>query len=53
MTFLRIFALVAVARLMIAGLETLFGEPATRNFLVAFLIYVSCYILYQRWRERA
>ena len=45
--------MVVVARLTIEGLEILFGEPATRNFLVAFLIFATGHILVQLWRKRS
>ena len=48
MTFLRILALVYVARLTILGLEALFGEPYTRVLLLG----IVCTVIWQHWRER-
>ena len=52
MTFLRILALVYVARLTIVGLESLFGEPYTMVLLLGILCAVTWQLLYQRWRRR-
>ena len=48
MTFLRILALVYVARLTIIGLELLFGEPYTRVLILSII----CAVLLYQWRHR-
>ena len=48
MTFLRILALVYVARLTIIGLEALFGEPYTRVIFLG----IFCTLAWQRWHRQ-
>ena len=53
MTFLRIFAMVVVASLVIDGLEVLFGELRTRvTVFLVISVVVSYQFLRQRWHRQ-